>query len=94
MSINEFENDDFENDEFENNDKNLLDEIVDDKCDDEVITHVFSQFKEKHVVDAFSCYDVLILDEKHFRFVRHRAKIVQLIKIDQIQKALRNVKRV
>ncbi len=84
LSIDELEDDDLENDEFENDDKNLLDEIVNDKCDDEVITHVLSQFKEKHVVDAFSCYDVLIFDEKHFRFVRHRVEIVQLIKIDQI----------
>jgi hypothetical protein len=66
LSINELENDDLENDKFKNDDESLLDEIVDDKCDDEVITHVLSQFKEKHVVDAFSCYDVLILDEKHF----------------------------
>ncbi len=36
----------------------------------------------------------MIFDEKHSRFVRHRTEIVQLIKIDQIQKALRNVKRV
>ncbi len=87
--INKFENDNLENDklendDFENDDEDLLDEIIDDKCDDEVITHVFSQFKEKHVVNAFSCYDVLFFDEKHFRFIRHRAKIVQLIKIDQI----------
>ncbi len=72
----------------------MLDEIIDDKCDDEVITHVFSQFKKEHVVNVFSCYDVLILDEKYFRFVCYRAEIVQLIKIDQIQKALRNVKRI
>jgi hypothetical protein len=38
-SINELKNDDFEND-----DENLFDEIIDDKCDDEVIIHVFSQF--------------------------------------------------
>jgi hypothetical protein len=55
---------------------------------------VLSQFKKERVVNAFFCYDVLILDEKHFWFVRHRAEIVQLIKIDQIQKTLRNVKRV
>jgi hypothetical protein len=72
----------------------LLNDIIDDKCDDEVITHVFLQLKKDHVVDAFSYYDVLIFDEKHFRFVRHRIKIVQLIKIDQIQKTLQNVKRV
>ncbi len=76
LSIDELKNDDLEKNKFENDDENFLDEIVDDKCDDEVITHVFSQFKEKHVVDAFSCYDVLILDEKHFRFVRYRIKIV------------------
>jgi hypothetical protein len=50
--------------------------------------------QKKHVVDAFSCYNVLIFDKKHFRFVRHRTKIVQLIKVDQIQKTFRNVKRV
>ncbi len=94
LSINALKTDNFENDELENDDEDLLDEIIDDKCDDEIITHVFSQFKEKHVVDTFFCYDVLILDEKHFRFVRHQAKIVQLIKIDQIQKTFRNVKRV
>ncbi len=65
-SINEFESDDLEND-----DENLLDKIIDDKCDDETITHVFSQFKEKHVVNAFFCYDVLIFDKKLFRFIRH-----------------------
>jgi hypothetical protein len=88
-SINEFEKNNLEND-----DENLFNEIIDDKCDDEVITHVFSQFKKEHVVDAFSCYDVLILDEKHFRFVRHQVKFVQLIKINQIQKTFRNVKRI
>jgi hypothetical protein len=82
LSIDELETNNLEHDEFENDDENLLDEIIDDKCDDEVITHVFSQFKEEHVVDEFFCYDVLILDEKYFRFVRHRAKIIQLIKID------------
>ncbi len=41
-----------------------FDEIVDDKCDDEVVIHMLSQFKEKHVVDAFFCYDVLILDHE------------------------------
>ncbi len=71
LLIDALENNNLENDEFENNDENLFDEIVDDKCDDEVITYVFSQFKEKHVVEAFSCYDVLIFDEKHFRFVRY-----------------------
>ncbi len=39
-----------------------LDEIIDDKCDDKVVIHMLSQFKKKHVVDAFSCYDVLIFD--------------------------------
>ncbi len=41
--------------EFENDDdnENLLDEIIDDKCDDKIITHIFSQFKEKHIIDAF-----------------------------------------
>ncbi len=94
LSIDELENDDLKNNALENDNESLLDEIVDDKCDDEIITYMLSQFKEEHVVDAFSCYDVLILDEKHFRFVRHWAEIVQLIKIDQIQKALRNVKHV
>ncbi len=50
--------------------KNLF-EIIDDKCDDEIIIHVFSQFKKKHVVDAFFCYDVLTFDNKYFKFVRH-----------------------
>ncbi len=86
LSIDELEMNNLENDELENDDENLLVEIIDDKCDDEVIIHVFSQFKKKHVVDAFSCYDVLILDEKHFWFVRHRTKIVQLIKVDQFKK--------
>jgi hypothetical protein len=94
LSIYAFENDNFENDELKNDDESLLDEIVDDRCDDKIIIHVFSQLKKEHVVDALFCYDVLILNEKHFRFVRHRAKIVQLIKIDQIQKIFRNVKRV
>ncbi len=79
-----FENSDLENDQLENDDENLFDEIIDGKCDDEIIIHVLSQFKKKHVIDALSCYDVLIFDEKHFRFVRYRAEIVQLIKIDQI----------
>jgi hypothetical protein len=87
-------NRELEDDELESDDEDLLDEIVDDRCDDEAIAHVFSQLKEKHVVDALSCYDVLIFDEKHSRFVRHRTEIVQLIKADQIQKALRNVERV
>ncbi len=82
LSINEFENNIFENDELENDDENLFNEIVNDKCNNEIITYVFSQFKKKHVVDAFFCYDVLILDEKHFWYVRHWAKIVSLIKID------------
>ncbi len=63
--------DKFKSDEFENDDESLLNEIIDDKCDDEVLIHVFLQFKKEHVVDALSCYDVLIFDEKHFRFVRH-----------------------
>jgi hypothetical protein len=46
-------------------------EFIDDKCDDEVIAYVLSQFKEEHVVDALSCYDVLIFDNEHFKFVRH-----------------------
>jgi hypothetical protein len=82
LSIDEIKNDDLKNDKLESDDEDLLDEIVDDKCDDEVIAHVLSQFKEKHFIDAFSCYDVLILDEKHFRFVRHRTEIVQLIKVN------------
>jgi hypothetical protein len=48
-----------------------LDEIVDDKCDDEVIAHMLSQLKEEHVVDAFSCYDVLIFDREQIQFIRH-----------------------
>ncbi len=60
-----------ESDDLENNDENLFNEIIDNKCDDEIITHVFSQFKEKHVIDEFFCYDILIFDEKDFEFVRH-----------------------
>ncbi len=56
---------------IEINDLKNLFEIIDDKCDDEVIIYVFSQLKKKHVVDAFFCYDVLIFDNKHFKFVRH-----------------------
>ncbi len=52
LSIDELE---IENDELENDDESLLDEIVNDKCDDEIVTHVFSQFKKKHVVDALFC---------------------------------------
>jgi hypothetical protein len=51
LLIDEFEIDDLENDElddeFENDDENSLDEIIDDKRDDEIIIHVFSQFKKK-----------------------------------------------
>jgi hypothetical protein len=62
-----------------------LNEIVDDKCDDEIVIHMFSQFKEKHVVNAFSCYDVLIFDREQIQFVRYKtANFVELIKIDQI----------
>ncbi len=93
FEIDDFENDEFD-DEFKNDDENLLDEIIDDKFNDDIITHVFSRFKKKHVVDAFFYFDVLILDEKYSRFIRHQTRIVLLIKIDQIQKALRNVKRV
>ncbi len=39
--------DKLENDDLEDDDENLLNEIIDDKCNDEVITHVFSQFKKK-----------------------------------------------
>jgi hypothetical protein len=49
-----------------------LDEIVDDKCDDEVVIHMLLQLKEEHVVDALSCYDVLIFDREQTRFVRHK----------------------
>jgi hypothetical protein len=49
----------------------LTDEIIDDKCDDEVIAHVLSQLKKEHVVDVLFCYDVLILDSEHFRLVRY-----------------------
>jgi hypothetical protein len=41
-----------------------LNEIIDDECDDEIVIHMLSQLKEKHVVDVFSCYDVLILDRE------------------------------
>jgi hypothetical protein len=83
-----------ENDEIEIDDLRNLFKIIDDKCDDEVITHVLSQLKEEHVVNAFFCYDVLIFDNEYFKFVRHWTSIVQLIKIDQIKKILKNVKRV
>jgi hypothetical protein len=61
-------------DEFLNNELSVLtDEVIDDRCDDEAITHVLSQLKKEHVVSALSCYDVLILDNEHFRFIRHKA---------------------
>jgi hypothetical protein len=68
--------DDFLNDElsdeFLNDELSVLtDEIIDDRCDNEAIAHVLSQLKEKHVVSALSCYDVLIFDNEHFKFVRH-----------------------
>jgi hypothetical protein len=53
LSIDALENDDFENDELENDDENLLDEIIDDKCDDEVITHVLSQLKKNTLLTRF-----------------------------------------
>ncbi len=88
-----FENDKIEiDDEIEIDDLKNLIEIIDDKCDNEVIIYVLSQFKKKHVVDAFFCYDVLIFDNKHFKFVRYSILIVQLIKTDQIKKTLENVK--
>ncbi len=34
--------DELENDDREDDDESLLDEIIDDRCDDEVIIHVFS----------------------------------------------------
>jgi hypothetical protein len=40
--IDKLEIDDLESDEFENDDESLLNEIIDDKCDDEVIINVFS----------------------------------------------------
>jgi hypothetical protein len=49
----------------------LTDEIIGDRCDDEAIAHVFSQLKEEHVVNALSCYDVLIFDSEHLRLIRH-----------------------
>ncbi len=53
--FNELVNDEL-SDEFLSNELSVLtDEIIDDKCDDEVITHVFSQLKKEHVVDALSC---------------------------------------
>ncbi len=66
-------NDELSND-FLNDELNILtDEIIDDRCDDEVVAHMLSQLKEEHVVDALSCYDVLILDNEYFRFVCHWA---------------------
>jgi hypothetical protein len=46
-------------------------EIIDDKCDDENVIYMLSQLKKKHVIDAFFCYDVLIFDDEHFKFVCH-----------------------
>ncbi len=66
----------FENDEIEINDLKNLFEIIDDKCDDEIIIHVFLQLKKKHVVNAFSNYDVLIFDNEYFKFIRHWISIV------------------
>jgi hypothetical protein len=82
----------FENDEIEIDDLKNLFEIIVDKCDDEIITHMLSQFKQEHVVNALFCYDVLILDNEHFKFIRHWTSIVQLIKTDQIKKTFKNVK--
>jgi hypothetical protein len=65
-----------ENDEIEIDDLRNLFEIIDDKCDDEVIIHVFLQLKEKQVVDVFFCYDVLIFDNEYFKFVRYWTYIV------------------
>ncbi len=60
-------------DEIEIDDLKDLFENIDDKCDDEIIAHVLSQFKKEHVVDALFCFDVLIFDNEHFKFVRHWA---------------------
>jgi hypothetical protein len=80
-------------DEFLNNELSvLIDEVIDDKSDDEVIAYVLSQLKEKHVVDVLFYYNVLIFDNEHFKLVRHETSIVQLIKTDQIKRALKNVK--
>ncbi len=51
--------------------KKRFDEIVNNKCDDEVIIYMLSQLKKKHDVDALFCYDVLIFDREQIRFVRH-----------------------
>jgi hypothetical protein len=51
----------------------LTDEVIGDRCGDEAIAHVLSQLKEEHVVSALSCYDVLVLDSEHLRFIRHKA---------------------
>jgi hypothetical protein len=61
-----------ENDEIEIDDLKNLFKHIDDKCDDEIIIYVLSQFEEEHVVDALFCYDVLIFDNEYFKFVRHR----------------------
>jgi hypothetical protein len=53
---------------------------------------MLSQFKKKHVVDAFFYHDVLIFDDEYFKFACHWTYIVQLIKIDQIKKTFENVK--
>ncbi len=50
LLINALENNNLENNELKNDDENFFDEIVDDKCDDEIIIHVFSQFKKKNTL--------------------------------------------
>jgi hypothetical protein len=46
-------NDWFENDEIEIDDLRNLFEIIDDKCDDEVILYVFSQLKKNTLLTRF-----------------------------------------
>ncbi len=53
LSINKFENDTFKNDELENDDESLFDEIVDNKCNDKIIIHVFSQLKKNTLLTRF-----------------------------------------
>ncbi len=53
LSIDALENNNLENDKLENDDESLFDKIVDDKCDNEVITHVLSQFKKNTLLTRF-----------------------------------------
>jgi hypothetical protein len=45
--------DKLKNNKFENNYENLFDEIINNKCDDKIITHVFSQLKKNMLLMRF-----------------------------------------